>query len=850
MLLSLSMKAQYFFEDFEAETAGDPPSAFTIYNQDACTVNNPATFTNGAWVVGDDGDAQGQFASAQSWTVPSCTVNDWLITPAIDLSSATAITNLTWKAKSFEGPTYPETYEVRISTTGNAVGDFTTVLLTVNGELENWTDHTVNLGSYVGAGFSTVYIAFRLISTDESQCWIDDIEVSEPAPYDLEITSTVTNAYNQTSEFSAGQFLVLDFSDRTNFQASTTVTNIGTQAVDSLFLTYFLVDDVNAPTEGVAFADSIYINPPLAAGATYTHTFEAFGLDTLFPALASDQVLDFFVVADSSFYNQAFGEADIDGYLLIAPAESYTVPYSNSFEVADLNNSVFLFDHATWGWKYFDNDDDGNSLVVVNEFTNIPAQDGGMQLYGSIVGGNSLSLGAQDETAQSPELTLTAGIPYAFSIYARTGFGVTGTVDLELVDGNGNNVANLGTITLTAADSAHQKFAFNYLCTTTASDYMVNINKAASGFIVLDLFEIEELQLPVANFTASPTTVCQGGSVSFTDLSTESPTSWAWTFPGGTPASSSAQNPTVVYNTPGTYDVTLVATNLVGNDTEVKTTLITVNMPTFTYYRDADGDTYGDAANTTMTCTASVPTGYVTNSLDCNDNNAAINPDAFEVPGNAVDENCDGNLFASDDDGDGFDNSNDPVTGGDCDDSNSSVYPGAPEICDGIDNNCDGNADEGLLVVTYYVDADGDGYGSNVGSIDTCETLFGYVLQGGDCNDNNASINPGVVDDVNDGIDSDCNPATAITDLDFVTNLSVYPNPANQNLNLSFSLVKSETIEISIVSVEGRVIEVLQLTNAKDVNTSFNTSNFNNGVYILKIKSDNALSTQKFVVRH
>ncbi|MCX6584743.1 MAG: C25 family cysteine peptidase, partial [Candidatus Aminicenantes bacterium] len=84
---------------------------------------------------------------------------------------------------------------------------------------------------------------------------------------------------------------------------------------------------------------------------------------------------------------------------------------------------------------------------------------------------------------------------------------------------------------------------------------------------------------PVANFTADTTTVSVGGSVHFTDTTTNNPASWSWTFEGGTPAGSSAQNPTVTYNTAGTYDVILSVSNSAGNDTETKTNYITVTAP-------------------------------------------------------------------------------------------------------------------------------------------------------------------------------------------------------------------------------------------------------------------------------
>ncbi|HXC03891.1 MAG TPA: PKD domain-containing protein, partial [Bacteroidia bacterium] len=82
---------------------------------------------------------------------------------------------------------------------------------------------------------------------------------------------------------------------------------------------------------------------------------------------------------------------------------------------------------------------------------------------------------------------------------------------------------------------------------------------------------------PVANFIANQTTVCAGMSIVFTDMSSFAPTTWSWTFPGGTPASSSAQNPSVMYNTPGTYSVTLTCSNANGSNVMNKTTYITVS---------------------------------------------------------------------------------------------------------------------------------------------------------------------------------------------------------------------------------------------------------------------------------
>ncbi|HET6989776.1 MAG TPA: PKD domain-containing protein, partial [Bacteroidia bacterium] len=86
----------------------------------------------------------------------------------------------------------------------------------------------------------------------------------------------------------------------------------------------------------------------------------------------------------------------------------------------------------------------------------------------------------------------------------------------------------------------------------------------------------QTLLAPLATFSATPTTICPGQTVQFTDLSTFSPTSWSWSFPGGTPSTSTTQNPSVVYATPGIYPVTLTAGNNAGSGTTTHTSYIFV----------------------------------------------------------------------------------------------------------------------------------------------------------------------------------------------------------------------------------------------------------------------------------
>ena len=127
---------------------------------------------------------------------------------------------------------------------------------------------------------------------------------------------------------------------------------------------------------------------------------------------------------------------------------------------------------------------------------------------------------------------------------------------------------------------------------------------------------------PEADFSASETIVSIGNAVDFTDLSTNMPTSWQWTFEGGNPATSNVQNPTVTYNEPGIYTVTLVATNDFGSDTETKTAYIEVasviDMSNETIYacsgtyRDPGGDgNYENNARYTQTIYPSSEGAYV-----------------------------------------------------------------------------------------------------------------------------------------------------------------------------------------------------------------------------------------------
>jgi hypothetical protein len=192
-----------------------------------------------------------------------------------------------------------------------------------------------------------------------------------------------------------------------------------------------------------------------------------------------------------------------------------------------------------------------------------------------------------------------------------------------------------------------------------------------------------------------------------------------------------------------------------------------------TWYRDADGDLYGATTNTSIACTQ--PTGYVSLSGDCLDSSAAAYPGASEVC-DSLDNDCDGATdegaidpvsWYRDVDADGYGNASVATTScsqptgyvsssTDCNDASAAISPGDPEVCDGIDNDCNGTVDGGEVgsVLTWYRDNDGDGYGTAT-STTSCTQPAGYAAVATDCNDTTATAYPGGVE-ICDSIDNDC----------------------------------------------------------------------------------------------
>ncbi len=159
---------------------------------------------------------------------------------------------------------------------------------------------------------------------------------------------------------------------------------------------------------------------------------------------------------------------------------------------------------------------------------------------------------------------------------------------------------------------------------------------------------------------------------------------------------------------------------------------------------------------------------------DCDDGDAAVNPNAAEIC-DGIDNNCDGDTdlasaggavpWYTDGDGDGFGDINSEVlacydpgnmiqTGGDCDDADLAINPGATEICDDIDQDCDDIVDDGVQTA-WYADSDADGFGGGHILLFDCFGGSGLVASGDDCDDDDPNVNPSAVESCDD-TDNNC----------------------------------------------------------------------------------------------
>jgi glucose/arabinose dehydrogenase len=271
------------------------------------------------------------------------------------------------------------------------------------------------------------------------------------------------------------------------------------------------------------------------------------------------------------------------------------------------------------------------------------------------------------------------------------------------------------------------------------------------------------------------------------------------------------------------------------------------------WYEDADSDTFGNP-NVSQTSNTQ-PNGFVSDNTDCDDTNANINPDATEIPDNGIDENCDGlDTFTwyEDADGDTFGNPNVSQTGSsqpngyvsdntDCDDTDANINPNATDTPDNdIDENCDG-----LDLITWYEDTDGDTFGNPNVSQTANTQPHDYVSDNTDCDDTNANINPNATEIPDNTIDENCDGIIEGSEIDY--NFIMYPNPSRNEVSFSFDENALPKM-ITFFDILGKHIK----TEESFSNNMFNitVNNFAKGLYIVSVvKANNETSYKKLIIK-
>jgi len=528
LLLSWShVKSQtVFYEDFEN---GGMPSSFTVIDNDGLTPANNVNYFTSAWIVRNDYGGTDSVAASTSWYDPAGASDDWLITPAITITTNSV---LTWNAKAVDAQ-YRDGYQVLISTTGNTINDFTDTLLTVAAEDSNWIERTIDLQAE-GYTNTTIYIAFQNNSNDMFILVLDDIRVRNVPADDIsmvDVTVPTSSCILSASE-----------------NISVTVKNTGLNAISSIDISY----SVNGGTP-VTETLTGSLQPNLSVVYTFIQ-----GADLS--------------VAGTQYDIQAFVTLSGDG-----DASNDTSSVYTTFNVAstDVDASGYASSFETFGdilgWSTEDVNNDGYSWNIYNTGQ---ASDGNiafMYFYNPA--------DTADDWLYSTCLDVTADTAYKVNFFYKVG-NSQGTVYPEKFSLHYGNNPSATAMTNLIKDygevnnDTHFEGAIAFKPTASGTNYIgVKCYSNPDNFYLLfDQFSIEKLAAPVASFTHNEVDL----SASFnTPNGEDALNSLTWDFGDDTIKAGTGSGIIHTYAQAGTYYVCLTVSNLAGSDTYCDSVTVT-----------------------------------------------------------------------------------------------------------------------------------------------------------------------------------------------------------------------------------------------------------------------------------
>ena len=358
---------------------------------------------------------------------------------------------------------------------------------------------------------------------------------------------------------------------------------------------------------------------------------------------------------------------------------------------------------------------------------------------------------------------------------------------------------------------------------------------------------------PTALFKSDKQIICFGQTIAYTDLSNIGvPTNWSWTFEGGTPSTSSVQNPTITYNNPGTYSVQLISSNSNGSSApEIKTGYITVLASPITsaLSEGFEGSSIPNSIWVTKNVSASSTDWQQTSSAAASGSKSAFVPESV-APSSTVE------LFSPT-----YNFSAMPGialtfkwAGAERDTTTHSSYDvlsvmfstncGAswtPRLLRNIKTSTSGVS--GIVNGSFYPTS--NQFKQEVvplsSLVSSTNVLFKFKFTTDVGSSNNFYI-----DDINLS-----STVTSITEKEGdLKNVIIFPNPAIENVTIAFDLLESKSVEINVCDVLGRVVKSIakQTVPSGLNNLSIPVNNLSKGIYFIKINVDEVISLQKVII--